>query len=231
MKSILRHLLLLALMVAASGMAVAMRPTQKIADMGPPLQLETMIPKTFGEWREEPQNQAMIIDPQQLEMINRIYSQTLTRTYVNPQGYRVMLSIAYGSDQSEQTQLHKPEVCYPSQGFMLKNKRHEQLATPNGSIPVTRLETTLGQRHEPVTYWITVADKVVGPGLDKKLTEMQYGLRGQIPDGLLFRVSSIDTNVERAFKAQTEFVVQLLAASTENTRTKLTGSSQVKVNL
>lgn len=223
MKAIFRNFLLLALMVGASGLAVAMRPTQRIADMGTPVQLESMIPRAFGEWREEPQNQAMIIDPQQLEMINRLYSQTLTRTYVNPEGYRIMLSIAYGSDQSDQNQVHKPEVCYPAQGFMLKNKRHEQLATPNGNIPVTRIEASLGPRNEPVTYWITVADKVVGPGFDKKLTEMKHGLRGQIPDGLLFRISSIDGNAPRAYDKQVSFSDQLLASLTPAHRQKLIG--------
>lgn len=224
MKSVLRHFLLLALMVAASGMAVAMRPTQRIADIGTPLELATMIPKSFGEWREEPQNQKMIIDPQQLEVVSRIYSQTLSRTYVNPQGYRIMLSIAYGNDQGDQNQVHKPEVCYPAQGFTLKNKQHAQLATPNGSIPITRIETTLGQRNEPVTYWITVADKVVGPGLDKKLTEMQYGLRGQIPDGLLFRISSIDGNTSRAYEKQIAFSDQLLSSLPPEHRQKLIGT-------
>jgi len=212
MKPIIKNFLLLTLMVAASGLAIAMRPTQKIAEMGPPVKLEAMVPKTFGEWREEPQNQTLIVDPQQTELIDRIYTQTLSRTYINLEGYRIMLSIAYGSDQSDAKQVHKPEVCYPAQGFTLKNKQYGRMLTPNGDIPVTRIETSLGQRNEPVTYWITVANQVVGPGLDKKLTEMSFGLRGQIPDGLLFRLSSIDRDSGQAFEKQNIFTAQLLAA-------------------
>lgn len=210
MKAVLRNFLLMALMVAASGLAVAMRPTQKIADMGPPVKLETMIPKAFGEWQEEPQNRTLIVDPQQQETINRIYTETLSRTYINPKGYRVMLSIAYGSDQSDTKQVHKPEVCYPAQGFTLKNKLQGQLETQVGTIPVTRIQTSIGQRNEPVTYWITVGDHVVSDGMEKKLTEMRYGLNGQIPDGLLIRVSSIDTEVARAFEMQRKFASQML---------------------
>lgn len=226
MKSVLKNFLLLGLMIAASGLAVAMRPTQKIAEMGPPVKLETMIPSSFGEWREEPQNQALIVDPQQKELIDRIYTQTLSRTYINPEGYRIMLSIAYGSDQSDAKQVHKPEVCYPAQGFVLKNKHDAQLDTPNGRIPVTRIETTLSQRNEPVTYWITVANQVVGPGLDKKLTEMKFGLQGQIPDGLLFRLSSIDSNTARAYDRQAAFSNQLLAAVSPEHRNKFIGNPQ-----
>lgn len=224
MKPVLKNFLLMALMVAASGLAVAMRPTHKIADMGPPVKLETMIPKAFGEWREEPQNQALIVDPQQKELIDRIYTQTLSRTYINRDGYRIMLSIAYGSDQSDAKQVHKPEVCYPAQGFVLKNKQYGQLATPNGAIPVTRIETSLGQRNEPVTYWITVADRVVGPGLEKKLTEMSFGLSGKIPDGLLFRFSSLDREPASAYEKQNAFAGQLLASLTPENRQKFIGN-------
>jgi hypothetical protein len=37
-------------------------------------------------------------------------------------------------------------------------------------------------------------------------------LTGRIPDGLLFRVSSIDPDPARAWRKQDEFVGQLLAA-------------------
>ncbi len=223
MKPIIKNFVLVTLMVAASGLAIAMRPTQKIADMGPPVKLETMIPKAFGEWREEPQNQTLIVDPQQSELIKRIYSQTLSRTYINSDGYRVMLSIAYGNDQGDAKQVHKPEVCYPAQGFTLKNKQLGLLETESGTIPVTRIQTSLGQRHEPVTYWITVGDYVVSSGLGKKLTEMRYGLNGQIPDGLLIRVSSIDPEVDRAFEMQRKFASQMLLEIKPDYRQRFAG--------
>lgn len=224
MKPVFKCFLLLTLMVLASGLAIAMRPTQKMADLAPPVQLATMVPTAFGEWREEPQNQQLIIDPQQQEAIDKIYTQTLSRTYINAEGYRVMLSISYGSDQSDTKQVHKPEICYPAQGFILKSKQYGQLATPNGAIPVTRIETSLGQRNEPITYWITVADRVVGPGLDKKLTEMSFGLHGKIPDGLLFRISSIDGESNRAYEKQSAFAGQLLGSLTPEHRQKFIGN-------
>jgi EpsI family protein len=225
MTPIIKHFLLLILMVAASGLAIAMRPTHKIAEMGPAVKLESMIPESFGEWREEKQNQALIVDPQQKEMIDLIYAQTLSRTYVNPEGYRIMLSIAYGSDQSDAKQVYKPEICYPAQGFTLKNKQYGQLVLQNTTIPVTRIETSLGERNEPVTYWITVGDRVVGPGLNKKLVEMGFGLRGLIPDGLLFRLSSIDSDTDRAYEKQNAFAGDLLGSLRPEDRQKLIGNS------
>lgn len=223
----LRNFLLLALMLAASGLALALRPTQKIAGQGPAIDLEVIIPRTFGEWREEQQKSVQIVDPQQQEMIDKIYTQTLSRTYINGRGYRIMLAIAYGDDQRDAMQTHYPEVCYPAQGFSLQNKQSGMLTTANGSIPVTRILTSLGPRNEPVTYWTTVGDRVVQSGIQKKLAEMSYGLNGKIPDGLLIRVSSIDLDAANAYEIQTQFADQMLGALTPEFRKKLNGNLQL----
>jgi EpsI family protein len=227
MKLWLRNLLLLTLMLAASGMAVALRPTQKIADQGPKVDLEAMIPRAFGEWREEKQTSVQIVDPQTKELVDRLYSQTLTRTYVNNNGYRIMLSIAYGNDQSDANQVHKPEICYPAQGFALQGKQTGSLETSNGAIPVTRLLTTLGQRSEPITYWATIGDRAIKPGIHKKFVEMSYGLSGKIPDGMLIRVSSIDPEASKAYQIQNQFATGMLEALAPEHRQQLTGNLQL----
>ncbi len=218
-----KSLLLLALMLAAFGSAIALRPTVKIADERPPIDLKTLIPTQFGEWREEAQNNIYVVNPQQKEVLDKIYSETLSRTYINAQGYRIMLSVAYGADQRRATQVHKPEVCYPAQGFQLKGSHAGILATPFGELHVRRLSTSLGQRHEPVTYWIIVGDRTITSGINKKLVEMSFGFSGRIPDGLLFRVSSIDTNDNIAFAMQAAFLNQLLDAATPEARYRLSG--------
>jgi EpsI family protein len=225
----LRNLILLGLMLAASGMAVALKPTKKIADQGPKVELELLIPKGFGEWRQEIASAAQVVDPQQKEMLDKIYNQTLSRTYVNVQGYRVMLSVAYGGDQSDAMQLHKPEVCYPSQGFTLHEKHTDTLQTRDDSLPVTRVFTSLGNRNEPVTYWTTIGDRVIkSSGLQKKLVEMSYGLRGNIPDGMLIRVSSIDSDKAHAYRIHDRFSNQMLEALGPEARVRLAGKPESK---
>lgn len=220
----LRSFLLFGLMLAASAGAYALRPTHKIADQGPKVELETMIPLAFGDWREEKQFSAQIVDPQQKEMIDKIYSQTLSRTYVNGSNYRIMLSIAYGSDQSDSMQVHKPELCYPAQGFILENKQVGTLTAGQISLPVTRIMTSLEQRHEPVTYWTTIGDYTVKGNINKKLVEMSYGLTGKIPDGMLIRLSSIDPEPARAYRVHEQFAAQMLAAVEPETRRRLAGA-------
>jgi EpsI family protein len=211
------------LMCIASIGAYALRPGTKAAEVGPTVNLEAMVPRQFGEWREEIQPVAQVVNPQTKELLDKLYSQILSRTYVNAEGYRIMLSIAYGHDQRAGLQAHKPEVCYPAQGFTLKSLTTAMLGTEFGNIPATRLMTTLGQRQEPVTYWFTEGDSAIQSALQKRIVEFRYSLTGQIPDGMLFRVSSIDGEPARAYGLQDRFVTQLLGAVPAADRLRLSG--------
>lgn len=220
-----KHLIIGLCMFAAAGMALALKPTTKVADSGSKIDLETLIPKTFGDWKMDATITPLIANPEQEALINKIYSQTLTRTYVNAAGERVMLSIAYGGDQSDNMAVHKPEACYPAQGFqILKNPTISSFATEEGSIPVKRLVATLGQRIEPITYWTTVGDKVAVSGLKWKFQQVKYGLTGKIPDGLLFRISSIQADETKAYQTQDAFTRDLLKAMSPSGRERIIGN-------
>jgi EpsI family protein len=216
-------LVLAALMCAAAVAGIAARPGAKAADRGNTIVLETAVPKTFGDWAELPDQNAQVVNPQTKELLDKLYSQVLTRTYVNKQGYRIMLSMAYGDDQRGGLQAHRPEVCYPAQGFRLGKVEDGTLPTSFGNIEVRRLTTTLGARNEPVTYWLTVGDQVIKNKFEKRLAEIRLGLTGQIPDGLLFRVSSIDRDPARGFTMQQRFAADMMAAVPGETRRQLSG--------
>ena len=210
-------------MLLSAALAAALRPSISLADERPPIDLAAMVPTAFGEWREERQLVAQVINPQQQSALDAIYSQTLSRTYVNPQGYRIMLSIAYGKNQSDALQLHKPEICYPAQGFALLGKQAGALDLLNNPIAATRLDTRLGQRREPITYWTVVGDRNVTSGMNKKMIEMRYALTNRIPDGMLVRVSSIDTNIPSAYVKQNQFATAMVAAITPANRARFAG--------
>ncbi|TMH09449.1 MAG: EpsI family protein, partial [Betaproteobacteria bacterium] len=137
---------LAALMCLAAVGGIAGRPTLRAADRGRSISLESVIPKSFGEWSEAADQGAQVVNPQTKEILDKLYSQILTRTYVNKSGYRIMLSMAYGDDQRGELQTHKPEVCYPAQGFTLHTNELGQLPTRFGNIEVRRLSTSLGAR-------------------------------------------------------------------------------------
>lgn len=217
--------LIAALMFAAGIGAIVARPGPRTAGLAPAFSLEAMIPKRFGDWREEPQRIVQVINPQVQEILDQTYSQLLTRNYVSADGYRIMLSIAYGADQRGPLRAHDPESCYPAQGFTLHRREASMLATPFGEIPVRRLFTSRGSRVEPLTYWVRVGDKAVH-GWQSKLVELSYTLTGRIPDGLIFRVSSIDPDQGRASRFQHQFINQLLQSVTPAERRHLIGLVQ-----
>lgn len=214
------------LMLAAAGMAWAFHPTVLIASSRPKVVLAELIPLQFGDWRELPQSAAHIINPQQTELLSKLYSQTLSRSYVNKDGMVVMLSIAYGESQSDGIALHYPEVCYPAQGFQVLWSRKDLLDTSEGSIAVKRLMTTLGNRSEPVTYWSTLGDRVVYGGLNTKLEQLKFGFRGEIPDGLIFRVSSISRDAGEGHDLQSRFIRDMVGTLPAPTRLRLAGLGQ-----
>lgn len=218
-------------MLSTAVLAHYLQPTDKMADQLPTIDLQALVPDSFGEWRELKARGIQIIDPGQQQVLDRIYSQTLTRTYRNSHGDLVMLSIAYGEDQRDSLQLHKPEVCYPAQGFRVEEKRIGalQLGDQHPVIPVTRLQTVLGGRHEPVTYWTTVGEYVYTGMLEKKFSEIRYGLAGKIPDGMLVRISSIDTRPDHAYALHTQFAEALYAALPESHKHRFAGIKDLSI--
>lgn len=220
-----KHLIIGLLMFAAAGLAFALKPTQKISDTGPRIDLETLIPKQFGDWKLDESIAPLIANPEQQALLNKIYNQTLSRTYINTKGERIMLSIAYGGDQSDSMAVHKPEVCYPAQGFQILKNRDDFLSTGTGEIPVKRLLAQQGPRNEPITYWLTVGDTVAATGLMWKLNQVKYGLTGKIPDGLLFRISSIQSDNAAAYRMQDDFARALFGVLSPDARERLIGKS------
>ena len=215
------------LMVAAAATGQAMVPTKRMALLRGPFNLADIVPSTFAGWQLDNHLVGGIVNPQTEALLNKLYSQMLDRVYVDAQGNRVMLSIAYGADQADDdVQLHYPEVCYPAQGFRVTSNRVAQIALPQGELRVRRLETQFGDsRFEPVTYWTIVGDQQSLDGWDRKISEIRHGLHGEIVDGLLFRVSTIDRDPTHAFALQEAFVKDIVAAMRPQARRQLAGLS------
>ncbi|HEY0818638.1 MAG TPA: EpsI family protein, partial [Rhizobacter sp.] len=195
-------------------------PAQKLA---PGIVLEQAIPQQFGDWRLDASQGSLVVNPQTQQLLDKLYGQVLTRTYVNPKGYRIMLSVASGSHERGALQAHRPEVCYPAQGFSLLHSESAEITTLYGTIPGRRMNTQLGTRIEPVTYWFTLGEQAVRSRFEQRMAEIRTMLTGQIPNGLLFRVSSIDPATRNAYAAHDRFVNELLAAVASRDRVRLSG--------
>jgi EpsI family protein len=211
-------------MVASAALAARLTPTQRLADQREPVNLQRLVPEGFGEWKTDRSLVPVGVSPDVRAKLEELYTQTLERTYINAQGKRIMLSIAYGGDQrGEATQVHRPEFCYTAQGFRIVRNAVGALPTDYGALPVRRLVAVQGRRNEPITYWITVGDKATLPGINRKLAQLSYGLAGKIPDGMLVRVSSIDLDERGAHHLQERFIKDMLGVLNPQARAQLAG--------
>ena len=72
---------------------------------------------------------------------------------------------------------------------------------------------------------MVVGSEVATTGIEQKLAQMRYGLHGVIADGMLVRVSSIDTDTARAHAAQAAFIADLAESLSGRERARVFGES------
>jgi exosortase B len=211
--------------LAMAGTAAATPALKPRPDPGPAPDLEAIVPAAFGDWRIDPDVVQVAPAPDVQANLDRLYRQIVSRTYVNGQGERMMLTIAHGGDQSDALKAHRQEACYAAQGFQIRSLERGELSTAGRTIPVTRMHAVRGDRSEPVTYWFTMGDRVVHGRLERLRVQVENGLAGRIPDGMLVRVSSLSTDVPRAHAAQQSFVAALMGATPANQMARFVGAA------
>lgn len=210
-------------MVLTSLLAWFMTPTVHIVEQQDRVNLEAIIPGKFDGWKIESATSARIINPDDQGLLIKIYDQTLSRTYINNKGERVMLSIAHGADQSADMHVHRPEICYAAGGFEISKMTKTFIDTTIGRIPVMRLVAKQGARNEPITYWVRVGDSLTRGWVEQKIGTIGYGLTKKVPDGLLFRISTISNDEQESYRIQQAFLVEMMKAVRREDRFWLVG--------
>jgi EpsI family protein len=200
-------------MCCASAIAIAITPRHFMSDQYRREKLVDIVPRAFGQWQVDTSIIPVPPSPDQQEVIDATYDESLALTYRNTEGQRVMLSLAYGRNQHKGMNTHRPEICYPAQGFKLAgNSQRGRVAASGREINVTRLVAAMGARNEPITYWLLIGDEVTFFGYPQRAAAVRYGLQGLIPDGVLVRVSSISSDNAAAFAMQDNFIADFLAS-------------------
>jgi EpsI family protein len=188
--------------------------------------LSQIIPTEFADWQATPDASMSIVNPQLRESVSKVYDETMNRIYISRNnGHIVMLSIAYGRDQSHDKQVHKPEVCYPSQGFQISKIRTAKFTVAGRAIPVTTLLATKGTRSEYVAYWMVEGDSIVRGALQQNFKRTSLALQGIREDGLLFRVSEISTDENASIELLREFAGSLVESIDPRLQRSFVGST------
>ena len=222
-----KALVLAAAMGGAAALAVVAKPSRRLADERAPLKLEAVFPDRFGVWQMAPVASALVRPADEAGRLYGIYDQVLERVYLGPDGQRMMLSVAYGTEQSVGLQVHRPEVCYPGSGFKITRLDRVDLPVAGRALPGSRLLATHPGRSEPIIYWTVLGDAVENDSRAFRWRQIKSGLQGQILDGMLVRISSFDTDADRAWARQVAFAGELVAAVPEALRARVIGQPPV----
>ncbi|MCR5866786.1 exosortase-associated protein EpsI, B-type [Aquincola sp. J276] len=220
-----RSLVMSGLMIGGAATAELIRPKRHLSDvMGLP-KLPALFPREIaaGVWSVDELTPAVITPPNVQAVLDSLYNEVLTRTYVRAGRDRVMLSVAYGGDQSDATKAHRPEVCYPAQGFQISGDTTARIALAQRELPVRNLLAKLGPRSEPITYWMVTGEHAVVSGTQQKLAQMRYGLKGWIPDGMLVRISTISSDYSVGLRLNEEFIRSLYGELSGDARARVFG--------
>lgn len=225
--------LILATLVAASYAAARLTPQLELGRGTPPL--ETLIPERFGEWVAEAASVSpVMLVPDALTDADAsqsaTYDDVLMRTYRRADGARVMLAVAYGRRQTQEIKIHRPELCYYAQGFVVSSLGDRTVRLDRDrSVESRALLTENRSRTEVVTYWIRVGENLTNDPWAIRWLIFRDGLDGRVPDGVLVRASSLAQShdgTEEELRLQHEFLADLYRVVPDSTRRFLAGGAE-----
>ena len=219
----LRYLLIGLAMIASAALAVNFTPTKTTQGDSAP-DFAKVVPKQFGDWKEDTAVTPVLPTPGQQATLDATYSQMVSRTYVNKKGQQMMVVLAFGNNQDNQLKAHRQEVCYAAQGFKIEHLHHREAVVDGDRIPLTQMYAINGPRHEAVTYWFTMGNRVVLSRLDRLLTEIKYSATGEIPAGMLVRISNLGPYSAADYQAHIQFADQMLQSIPPQYRHWLVGN-------
>jgi len=226
---LMRAVAAVALMAAAAVLASFMRPTLTASSAAPGT-FERGIPTAFGDWKPGPQGvqQADLTVGGDGERTNdRPYDEVVSRNYIRADGRGVMLAVAYAAEQRQEVKVHRPDLCYPAQGFRMLHwslTRFDTLVGARGPITGVRMLTKRDDRIEAVVYLLRTGENYGQRMWDGRVEILREGLQGRIADGLLVRASMLlerESDSQRAFGELEGFLVDLAQASAPQARAQM----------
>lgn len=208
-----RELLLGLPLLAAAGGAVALTPRNRLNLLNGK-ELEKLVPLSFAGWHVTPSNAVIMPEAREGSLADQLYSQTVSRLYLSEIDLPVMLVIAYGDTQSDQLQLHRPEVCYTAVGFEISTSEVVQVpVAPPKTLPARQLVATSNDRTEPILYWTRIGDFLPASGNEQRLMKLRTEMQGYVADGVLVRLSTVAEPTPETFAALQRFAKAMLDAT------------------
>lgn len=220
-----RDLLIGAACVVAAGAAYGLKPRRHVSLLGQS-KLHRMIPASFGDWTSIDVSD-LIAPKTEGDLASKLYDEMVQRVYTHVStGVQVMMLLAHGDTESDELQLHRPEVCYPAFGFDIFQSAKGVLPLPgNVKLPVRRLVASAPGRQENILYWSRLGEYFPIDGIGQRLDRLKTSLGGYIADGLLARFSTVGSDPKEAFAVVDGFVPAFLQQIHTDGRRALIGTN------
>jgi EpsI family protein len=189
--------------------------------------LDGLIPRAFGPWTSEDVGDPLALNgPGTLS--SKLYNQLVTRAYSDGRGAQILMLLAHGERQSDELQLHRPEVCYPAFGYALLRNEPTQIRLGEGvTLPARRLVAKSPNHEESVLYWSRLGEYFPIDSSQQRADRFRNAVAGLIPDGILCRFSTPDESA-KAWAALEQFVHDLIAATTPAGQQVLVGTERTR---
>ncbi len=223
-----RDLVMGAACLGAAGLAYKLKPRNHVSLVGE-LRLQDAVPATFGSWISRDVSDPVALNAED-SLTAHLYNQIVTRLYANTVTRReVVVLLAYGAVQTDDLQLHRPEVCYPAFGFAISQSEDVDITLPKGvTIPGRRLVAEAEARKEEIVYWTRIGEYMPRNGNEQRKEKLLAAVKGVIPDGILCRFSTLLLQGEDDALALRAFAGELVLAMAPARRKALIGTERAR---
>jgi EpsI family protein len=222
-----RDILIGAACVAAAGGAAALKPRREVTLLKG-AKLSDVIPTAFGDWSSIDVGDPYAQNGGEKTLAEKLYSEQVVRQFTDARSGRPILALfAYGQRQSDELQLHRPEICYPAFGFEVV--RNEALSLPLGTgvaVPARKLAAQAEDRKESIIYWSRMGELLPQSGGQQRSDRLRIAMQGVIPDGVLCRFSTPGDFPDQDWPALARFVADLVWAAPAGYRKVLVGTER-----
>lgn len=176
------------------------------------------IPSNVGGWTSRKTSEIVL---PRLDGNAKLYQNLETRIYEGEGLPSIMFCIAYNNVQQNDVHVHRPEVCYPAAGFPIKRNSPINLTLASKSVSARELVADRSGLNERIIYWIRVGGAFPDTWFKQRLVMAQANLGGTIPDGVLFRVSLLESQDESYSESLKLFISSFMAATQPAFRDKV----------
>lgn len=205
---------------SVAGVAAARQPSKNVDYLGK-AKLEDVLPEKVGRWTFV-SNSGLVVPPED-QLSRALYSQLLTRTYMDSAGNGIMLLVAQSGSQSGILQIHRPEFCYTAGGYTLSPSVPHPVALPGRELPALSISATREARTEQIVYWTRIGNHLPTSWTLQRLAVAMDNLKGYIPDAVMVRVSTYGNDKPLALADIDEFIRALLGIVKPQIRRVLIG--------